>query len=1034
MKDGIKFNGNILNYCNLCHFLFSIIIFTFLAPIKISGENLRHLIDLSSEIHLIIKGSGNQSLVSNEFNLEPSEVVINGIRNNLCKKYCELENDENNVTLYFNDNINTLYKMFFQLENIKEIDLSNTAFSDLYSMSYMFYNCSGLEKINFGNINTSTVKYMTGLFYNCSSLTYLNLSSFNTSSLTTMELMFYHCTNLKEIDLSNFNTKNVETLRSTFYSCSSLTSIDISNFDTSKVNSIAYLFRGCSNLRTINLGNMNTSSVKDMKCLFYDCINLETIDITSFDSSLVTSMGWMFYNCISLKSIFFPDYFNTSQDEVMYSMFCDCKSLIYLNLSTFDTSKVTQMCHMFNDCNNLKYLDISNFSPLNITIIDGIFCNMSSLVYLNIYSLEINNSTNKTHSFSELPRETKICSNEYNMMNYIAELNIINNCSDICFKKNIKLGNYKNECINSCKDNGLYYECNNICYQECPEGTYPIIQNISNKDNISVEFEDGIVTCLDKQPEGYYLDEYGFYERCFENCLFCYGPGNHKENNCSKCKSNFRFLEEDIYTNNCFEKCPYYYYFNETNDYICTETENCTGIYDKLIIDKNKCIDKCENDNIFKYEYDKICYEKCPEGTFYNEENKICLDEKNLDTTFLISEKINYDFISNIRYSTTINYSNEIIQTSSDNTIINNTININNINHILTISSDNSNIESSINSFSYDEEQSFSQGKDSLIIKETTTRSQAILLTDYKEITQFTFNSKHIYKTNFLIKGNNEDVYKKVMDDFFSNYDITNGEEMIFEGEDNFFFHITNSENEINNLKGKNNNTNKFSVIDLGECGNLLKKHYHINQNISLIIVKFEKLTNKSSERSLQYEVYEPYNKTKLNLSICENVNIDIYVPLVLSEKTQNLYDELKELGYDLFDINSPFYQDICTPYKSSNGTDVSLNDRVNYFYNNEETTCQSNCKFSDYLMESQYLKCDCDIVSSDIDTKNTKKFDAKKIYQSFFQVLKYSNYKVLKCSKLTLSINSVTKNFGSILTIVYFLIYCTFLFIYICK
>ena len=128
MTDGIKFDGNIRKYCNLCHFLFSIIIFTFLAPIKISGENLRHLIDLSSEIHLIIKGSGNQSLVSNEFYLEPSEVVINGIRNNLCKKYCELENDENNVTLYFNDNINNLYKMFFQLENIKEIDLSNTAF------------------------------------------------------------------------------------------------------------------------------------------------------------------------------------------------------------------------------------------------------------------------------------------------------------------------------------------------------------------------------------------------------------------------------------------------------------------------------------------------------------------------------------------------------------------------------------------------------------------------------------------------------------------------------------------------------------------------------------------------------------------------------------------------------------------------------------------------------------------------------------------------------------------------------------------
>ena len=117
----------------------------------------------------------------------------------------------------------------------------------------------------------------------------------------------------------------------------------------------------------------------------------------------------------------------------------------------------------------------------------------------------------------------------------------------------------------------------------------------------------------------------------------------------------------------------------------------------------------------------------------------------------------------------------------------------------------------------------------------------------------------------------------------------------------------------------------------------------------------------------------------------------------------------MRDLGYDLFDINSPFYQDICTPYKSSDGTDVPLTDRVNYFYNNDETVCQSNCKFSDYLMESQYLKCDCDITNSEINTQETTKFSAKSIYQSFFSVLKYSNYKVLKCAKLTFSKRSFT-------------------------
>ena len=83
----------------------------------------------------------------------------------------------------------------------------------------------------------------------------------------------------------------------------------------------------------------------------------------------------------------------------------------------------------------------------------------------------------------------------------------------------------------------------------------------------------------------------------------------------------------------------------------------------------------------------------------------------------------------------------------------------------------------------------------------------------------------------------------------------------------------------------------------LGECENILKDHYKINKNISLLIMKFEKVTsNTSSERSLQYEIYKPYNKTKLNLSICNNITIDIYFPVILSEKLKN-WRRIKRYG-----------------------------------------------------------------------------------------------------------------------------------------
>ena len=61
-----------------------------------------------------------------------------------------------------------------------------------------------------------------------------------------------------------------------------------------------------------------------------------------------------------------------------------------------------------------------------------------------------------------------------------------------------------------------------------------------------------------------------------------------------------------------------------------------------------------------------------------------------------------------------------------------------------------------------------------------------------------------------------------------------------------------------------------------------------------------------------------------------------------------------------MFNINDPFYQDICTAFDSSNGTDILLTDRINYIYNNDDTQCQSNCRFSYYSIESQYLNCSC--------------------------------------------------------------------------
>ena len=66
---------------------------------------------------------------------------------------------------------------------------------------------------------------------------------------------------------------------------------------------------------------------------------------------------------------------------------------------------------------------------------------------------------------------------------------------------------------------------------------------------------------------------------------------------------------------NCYEKCENYHYFDETNTFHCTDNYTCPNNY-KLIEDKNKCIDNCKNDNIYKYEYNNKCFNACQNGTY----------------------------------------------------------------------------------------------------------------------------------------------------------------------------------------------------------------------------------------------------------------------------------------------------------------------------------------------------------------------------------------------------------------------------------
>ena len=171
------------------------------------------------------------------------------------------------------------------------------------------------------------------------------------------------------------------------------------------------------------------------------------------------------------------------------------------------------------------------------------------------------------------------------------------------------------ECSRESEELNLCKKCNT------EKGYYPLNTGGNSLENQNIDCYDSTT-----KPEGFYLDENDKeYKLCYSNCKTCNSGGDGNQNNCITCKNNL-ILNPDIpNSSNCVSKCDHFYYYLG-DQYRCTSSEICPEGYKLEIKDKRKCIDTCENDNTHKIQYDGECYAKKPEGTEYDEVNKISKD------------------------------------------------------------------------------------------------------------------------------------------------------------------------------------------------------------------------------------------------------------------------------------------------------------------------------------------------------------------------------------------------------------------------
>ena len=341
--------------------------------------------------------------------------------------------------------------------------------------------------------------------------------------------------------------------------------------------------------------------------------------------------------------------------EETYNMFGDCSNITEIDLSNFDTSENDHMRSMFSGCSSLVSLDMSNTDTTAVNAASDIFSGCSNLEYIFVDNTII--SSVFYAEFKEiLPDKLMICGNNRYIKSNLDVCDIFINCV------NENNGIIRYQCYKECSENE--FQNKNPC-RRCGNNYYKILNN--EKDNNTY------IYCYES-PEGFYLED-SLYLECYPSCKSCERGGDETNHNCLECNDNYRFQTNMSIYLNCYNNCSFYLYNDtSTNKAYCTQSFNCPEKYNKLIINKSECIDDCSKDDIFKYEFNNICYDN-NQSLFFTEAITKEITQLNFISSIIESEVIKttqLNYISTKIESEEINqlsYVNNMIESDSFNVI-----------------------------------------------------------------------------------------------------------------------------------------------------------------------------------------------------------------------------------------------------------------------------------------------------------------------------------------------------------------------------
>ena len=858
--------------------------------------------------------------------------------------------------------------MFEGCHSLTNLEINTLDTKQVINMRGMFSDCFSLTSLNLYNFETERVNDMAYMFNDCRNLTFLNISGFRTQSVNVMDRMFRLCSSLTSLNLTNFNTQNVVWMEEMFMGCSSLKVLDLSTFDTSNTVYMAGMFNGCHSLTTLDVSKFRTRKVISMRIMFGSCHSLTSLDVSHFDTKNVYDMGWMFEDNWSLNSIDLSSFITSEVNATDY-MFAGCKNLKSLDVTKFDTSNVVNMDHMFHNCPSLTYLDLHSFDTSKVTTMNTMFSHCLELTSINLESFDSSNVENMELMFYKCLKLKSLEISNFSTSNVISMTSMFGKCLSLNY---LDLSNFDTSSVTSFQ----------LMFEDCQFSSLDLSNFItSNVENMHSMFA-GCNKLTSINLSSFVFNKVIDMEYMFEGCH------DLKYIDLKKMK-----IPENALINQLIEK-------DIKNTIICIDDinelykiislhywsyVNCSENWGEKIGQIPKSENNiCLNDALLS-KYNSRCYQLCSYYYYFDENKKQYLCTESLECpkshNKLIHGKKECFKSCEETKETKYEFSNNCLKECPENFIV-------------LEGTDNTckAICPKENPFLYLDTLKCTSGCTIL------ERQNNLCITNYFPKKEDNFNILDI-------------VINQTRYELFNNFDtsVVNGK-FIKERGAKIIIKRTNEKNEGDN------------DLDLTECEDMLKEHYNISFDESLYLFRIDIEQEGMAVPSFEYELLytiETQNLQKLNLTICKDVKVKIDIPF-------NLTDDLEK-----YNTSSPYYNDICYITDSDEGTDITLSDRKQDYYNNNMSICEEGCDFISYNTETQKAVCSCGI-KTDIPFLDNVKIDKDLLMNSFTDITNIANTKMMSCYKTVFQKKLILKNIGCFIfaVLITLNIICCFLFL----